>query len=64
MTNRKRAARLKHFTPEPEPASLGMAFAEIEQLDARHAESRGTNYAAIRQHEGRCLSSRMPRPER
>lgn len=41
------------------PPSLAEAFAEIEQLDARHPESRGSTYAAIRQHESRCHRARM-----
>ena len=41
------------------PPSLETAFAEIEQLDARHPEARGTTYGGIRSAETRDHRARM-----
>jgi hypothetical protein len=59
MRNRARLAALKRITPLPLPPSLAQAFAELDSLDRGHPERRGTNYATIRQHEGRCHRSTM-----
>ncbi len=51
--NRRERARQKMAEVLPLPESLAEAFEEIEQLDARHPESREMTYGAIRQHENR-----------
>jgi hypothetical protein len=45
--------------PAEIPMSLEAAFAEIEQLDARHPEARGTNYGAIIHPQGHADAPRM-----
>lgn len=46
--DRKRTARLKHFTPEPLPESLERAFNEIERPAPRYADAPETRAVARR----------------
>ena len=45
--------------PAEIPMSLEDAFAEIEQLDARHPEARGTNYGSIIAPQGHANRSTL-----
>ena len=59
--NRRTLRQLERLESMPAkiPPSLEEAFAEIEQLDARHPEARGTNYGAIRTAEARANRSTL-----
>jgi len=55
---KKYLSRLQKGEGLPLPASLEEAFAEIEQLDSHHPDSRGTTYAGIRVAETRDVAPR------